>query len=71
MKALGPVIPGGEQLTFLNDETLEYADFVMRGEGDHSLVELIPGEGKEGMRSVRSHFSIPIIIPQICGKTTA
>lgn len=42
MKALNiPVIMGGAHPTFLPDEALEYADFVIRGEGDHSLVELI------------------------------
>ena len=39
LKALGmPVIMGGAHPTFLPDEALEYADFVIRGEGEHSLV---------------------------------
>jgi radical SAM superfamily enzyme YgiQ (UPF0313 family) len=42
LKALGiPVIMGGAHPTFLPDESLEYADFVIRGEGEHSLVELL------------------------------
>ena len=42
LKALGiPVIMGGAHPTFLPDEALDYADFVIRGEGDHSLVELL------------------------------
>jgi radical SAM superfamily enzyme YgiQ (UPF0313 family) len=36
-----PVIMGGAHPTFLPDEALEYADFVIRGEGEHSLVELL------------------------------
>src|SRR4030043_139495 len=35
------VIIGGTHPTFLPDEALEYADFVIRGEGEHSLVELL------------------------------
>lgn len=42
LKARGmPVVMGGAHPTFLPDEALEYADFVIRGEGEHSLVELL------------------------------
>jgi radical SAM superfamily enzyme YgiQ (UPF0313 family) len=42
LKALDiPVIMGGAHPTFLPDEALEYADFVIRGEGEHSLVDLL------------------------------
>jgi radical SAM superfamily enzyme YgiQ (UPF0313 family) len=42
LKALDiPVIMGGAHPTFMPDEALEYADFVIRGEGDHSLFDLI------------------------------
>jgi radical SAM superfamily enzyme YgiQ (UPF0313 family) len=42
LKALDiPVIMGGTHPTFLPDEALEYADFVIRGEGEHALVELL------------------------------
>jgi len=42
LKTLGmPVIMGGAHPTFLPDESLEYADFVIRGEGEHALVELL------------------------------
>jgi radical SAM superfamily enzyme YgiQ (UPF0313 family) len=42
LKSLGiQVIMGGVHPTFLPDEALEYADFVIRGEGEHSLVELL------------------------------
>jgi radical SAM superfamily enzyme YgiQ (UPF0313 family) len=42
LKALNiPVVMGGAHPTFLPDEALEYADFVIRGEGEHSLVELL------------------------------
>ena len=36
-----PMIIGGTHPTFLPDEALEYADFVIRGEGEHALVELL------------------------------
>ncbi len=36
-----PVIMGGPHPTFLPDEALEYADYVIRGEGEHSLAELV------------------------------
>ncbi len=36
-----PVIIGGTHPTFLPDEALEYAAFVIRGEGEHALVELL------------------------------
>jgi radical SAM superfamily enzyme YgiQ (UPF0313 family) len=35
------VIMGGAHPTFRPDEALEYADFVIRGEGEHSLVDLL------------------------------
>jgi radical SAM superfamily enzyme YgiQ (UPF0313 family) len=42
LKALNiPMIMGGAHPTFLPGEALEYADFVIRGEGEHSLVELL------------------------------
>jgi radical SAM superfamily enzyme YgiQ (UPF0313 family) len=42
LKALDiPVIMGGTHPTFMPDEVLEYADFVIRGEGEHALVELL------------------------------
>ncbi len=42
IKALGiPVIMGGAHPTFLPDEALNHADFVIRGEGEYSLVELL------------------------------
>ncbi|MGM0665070.1 MAG: cobalamin-dependent protein [Thermodesulfobacteriota bacterium] len=36
-----PVIMGGAHPAFLPDEAMEYADFVIRGEGEYSLVELL------------------------------
>ena len=36
-----PVIMGGAHPTFLPDEALDYADFVVRGEGENALVELL------------------------------
>ena len=36
-----PVIMGGAHATFMPDEALKYADFVIRGEGEHALGELL------------------------------
>jgi len=42
LKSLGiPVIMGGPHPTFLPNEALDYSDFVIRGEGEESLVELL------------------------------
>ncbi len=47
LKSLGmPVIMGGPHPTFLPEEALEHADFVIRGEGEHSLLELVEYLGK-------------------------
>src|SRR5512146_1492026 len=42
-----PVVMGGAHPTFMADEALGHADFVIRGEGDHSLLELIACLQKE------------------------
>lgn len=36
-----PVVMGGPHSTFLPEESLKYADYVVRGEGEESIVELI------------------------------
>ena len=36
-----PVAIGGPHSTFLPEESLQYADYVIRGEGEETLVELI------------------------------
>ena len=42
LRALGiPVVMGGPHVTFLPDEALDHADFVIRGEGENSFLELI------------------------------
>jgi radical SAM superfamily enzyme YgiQ (UPF0313 family) len=43
-----PVILGGPHPTFLTDEALEHADFVIRGEGEHPLMEFIDAWEKTG-----------------------
>jgi radical SAM superfamily enzyme YgiQ (UPF0313 family) len=35
-----PIVLGGPHVTFLPEEGLEHADFVARGEGEHTIVEL-------------------------------
>lgn len=42
LKEIGiPVVMGGAHTSFLPDEALKYSDFVVRGEGEHTLSELI------------------------------
>jgi anaerobic magnesium-protoporphyrin IX monomethyl ester cyclase len=36
-----PVVIGGPHVSFLPDEGLDYADYVVRGEGEHTLAELV------------------------------
>lgn len=41
-KKLGiPVVIGGPHSTFLPEESLQYADYVVRGEGEETIVELV------------------------------
>ena len=50
-----PVIMGGAHATFLPDEALEYADFVVRGEGEKALVELLDymDKGVPALKDIR------------------
>ena len=45
-----PVVMGGPHSTFLPEESLRYADYVVRGEGEETIVELI--EHLESERSL-------------------
>jgi radical SAM superfamily enzyme YgiQ (UPF0313 family) len=36
-----PVVMGGSHVTFLPEESLQYADFCVRGEGEYTMLELI------------------------------
>jgi len=48
-----PVVMGGAHPTFLPDEALAHADYVVRGEGEESLVELLDAiDGKRPFSSV-------------------
>ncbi len=47
-----PVILGGAHPTFIPDESLEHADYVVRGEGEDAIVELL--EALDGKRSLNS-----------------
>jgi len=49
-----PVAIGGPHSTFLPDEGLKYADYVIRGEGEETLVELIEHiEGNKPLNSIK------------------
>jgi radical SAM superfamily enzyme YgiQ (UPF0313 family) len=54
VRALGiPVIMGGPHVTFLADEALAHADFVVRGEGERALSEFVDAwESGSGFSSV-------------------
>jgi len=49
-----PVVMGGPHSTFLPEESLEYADYVVRGEGEETIVELV-----EHLESGRPLDSVP------------
>ena len=43
-----PVVMGGPHVTFLPDEALNFADYVVRGEGEKTIVELLDCLEKKG-----------------------
>lgn len=49
-----PVMVGGSHVTFMPDEALDHADYCVRGEGEHTLPELIDAlEGSSGLEGIR------------------
>lgn len=49
-----PVVMGGPHVTFLVDEALEYCDYVVRGEGEDTMLELVEClRGRRDLESVR------------------
>lgn len=48
-----PVVMGGAHPTFLPDEALEHADYVVRGEGEEAIVELLEAlDEKQSLNSI-------------------
>jgi radical SAM superfamily enzyme YgiQ (UPF0313 family) len=49
VKKMGiPVVMGGPHATFMADEALDHADYVIRGEGEDAFVELLEAISKKG-----------------------
>ena len=49
IRAMGiPVIMGGTHVTFLAEEALEHADFILRGEADESIVDFMQAFSGDG-----------------------
>jgi radical SAM superfamily enzyme YgiQ (UPF0313 family) len=50
-----PVVLGGTHTSFLTEEGLQHADYVIRGEGEGALVELLEAlQGKRALESVQN-----------------
>ena len=50
-----PVVVGGTHSTFLPDEALQHADFVVRGEGEFAFQELVDAlEAGEGVEKIQN-----------------
>lgn len=48
-----PVVLGGTHCTFMPDEGLDYADYVVRGEGEETIVELLEAmKNKSGFENI-------------------
>ncbi len=58
-----PVIMGGPHPTFLTDETLEHADYVIRGEGEYSLMKFI-----DVWETDRNFSNVPALSYKVNGK---
>jgi radical SAM superfamily enzyme YgiQ (UPF0313 family) len=49
-----PVVLGGTHTTFLPDEGLDHADYVIRGEGEYAFAELVEAlEAERGLESIQ------------------
>ena len=51
-----PIVFGGSHVTFLPEEALEHSDYCVRGEGEHTVAELVgsleSGSGPEGIQGL-------------------
>jgi radical SAM superfamily enzyme YgiQ (UPF0313 family) len=65
IRALGvPVILGGPHVTFLPDEALEHADFVMRGEAEEAFVTFL-----ESWSNGKHYTQVPNLSYRVAGKS--
>lgn len=66
-----PVVLGGTHVTFLPDEALDHADFVVRGEGEETLFELISamnwGPWRSSSTASASEGMSPFVLSEISG----
>jgi len=58
-----PVIMGGPHVTFLPEEALEHADFVVRSEGEHALMALV-----DALENGNDYSKVPNLSYKLNGK---
>lgn len=58
-----PVIMGGPHVTYLTEEALEHADFVIRGEGEQGLISFV-----DAWENGADYFQVPNLSFKMNGK---